>query len=156
MAVNTATALAKQRPDSTLLIDLNVACGDAAVFLGAEPRFSVMDALENVQPPRRGIFQRTRRSQQGRPGPARRARPARDAGSSSRAGSVRCSTSRARRINTPCWTCPRSDSAALDSLELATQDRAGRQSGAGDGSQRQPHGGDAASSGTVRRGSVWC
>ena len=49
MAVNAATALAKAEPGSTLLIDLNVACGDAAVFLGAEPRFSVMDALENVQ-----------------------------------------------------------------------------------------------------------
>lgn len=49
VAVNTATALAKMSPESTLLIDLNVTCGDAAVFLGAEPRFSVMDALENVQ-----------------------------------------------------------------------------------------------------------
>jgi pilus assembly protein CpaE len=49
VAVNAATALAKAAPGSTLLVDLNVACGDAAVFLGAEPRFSVMDALENVQ-----------------------------------------------------------------------------------------------------------
>jgi len=49
VAVNVATALAKADPGSTLLVDLNVACGDAAVFLGAEPRFSVMDALENVQ-----------------------------------------------------------------------------------------------------------
>ena len=49
VAVNAATALAAAQPGSTLLVDLNVACGDAAVFLGAEPRFSVMDALENVQ-----------------------------------------------------------------------------------------------------------
>jgi pilus assembly protein CpaE len=49
VAVNVATALAKVAPESTLLIDLNIACGDAAVFLGSEPRFSVMDALENVQ-----------------------------------------------------------------------------------------------------------
>jgi pilus assembly protein CpaE len=49
VAVNVASALAKASPSSTLLIDLNVACGDAAVFLGAEPRFSVLDALENVQ-----------------------------------------------------------------------------------------------------------
>jgi pilus assembly protein CpaE len=48
VAVNVASALAKANTDSTLLIDLNVACGDAAVFLGAEPRFSVLDALENV------------------------------------------------------------------------------------------------------------
>jgi len=48
VAVNVATALAKIAPDSSLMIDLNVACGDAAVFLGSEPRFSVLDALENV------------------------------------------------------------------------------------------------------------
>lgn len=48
VAVNLATALAKATTESTLLIDLNVACGDAAVFLGSEPRFSVVDALENV------------------------------------------------------------------------------------------------------------
>ena len=47
VAVNIATALALANPDSTLLIDLNVSWGDAAVFLGAEPRFSVKDALEN-------------------------------------------------------------------------------------------------------------
>jgi pilus assembly protein CpaE len=49
IAVNTAAALAKASPDSTLLIDLNQSFGDAAVFLGAEPRFSVTDALDNVQ-----------------------------------------------------------------------------------------------------------
>ena len=48
VAVNVATALAEADPGSTLLIDLHVACGDAAVFLGAEPRFSVADALENI------------------------------------------------------------------------------------------------------------
>lgn len=49
VAVNVATALAKATKESTLLIDLNVACGDAAVFLGSEPRFSIADALENVE-----------------------------------------------------------------------------------------------------------
>jgi pilus assembly protein CpaE len=49
IAVNVATALAAAEPGSALLVDLNVACGDAAVFLGTEPRFSVMDALENIQ-----------------------------------------------------------------------------------------------------------
>jgi pilus assembly protein CpaE len=49
IAVNVATALAKKKPGSTLLIDLNVAGGDAAVFLGSEPRFSVLDALDNVK-----------------------------------------------------------------------------------------------------------
>jgi pilus assembly protein CpaE len=49
VAVNVATALAQQSGGATtLLIDLHLAYGDAAVFLGTEPRFSVLDALENV------------------------------------------------------------------------------------------------------------
>ena len=48
VAVNVATALARIVPGSTLLLDLHVANGDAAVFLGAEPRFSIVDALENT------------------------------------------------------------------------------------------------------------
>lgn len=47
-AVNVATALAKLSPARALLIDLHLAYGDAAVFLGAEPRYSVLDALENM------------------------------------------------------------------------------------------------------------
>jgi len=47
-AVNVATELARIERRSTLLIDLNLVHGDAAVFLGAEPRFSVLDALENT------------------------------------------------------------------------------------------------------------
>jgi pilus assembly protein CpaE len=50
VAVNVATALTKTvGRGGVLLIDLHLAHGDAAVFLGAEPRFSVIDALENVQ-----------------------------------------------------------------------------------------------------------
>jgi len=48
MAVNVATVLAKLSKSPTLLADLHVAYGDAAVFLGAEPRFSLVDALENM------------------------------------------------------------------------------------------------------------
>ena len=48
MAVNVATALAKLSPAGALLMDLHLAYGDAAVFLGAEPRFSIVDALENM------------------------------------------------------------------------------------------------------------
>jgi len=48
LAVNVATTLATEQSSSVLLIDLHVAYGDAAVFLGIEPRFSVADALENV------------------------------------------------------------------------------------------------------------
>jgi len=47
-AVNVATELARIAPGSTLMIDLHLAYGDAAVFLGAEARFSVMDALDNT------------------------------------------------------------------------------------------------------------
>jgi pilus assembly protein CpaE len=47
-AVNVATELAKLAPSGVLLIDLHLVHGDAAVFLGVEPRFSVVDALENI------------------------------------------------------------------------------------------------------------
>ena len=49
LAVNVATAFARGAGSSTLLIDLHVSSGDAALFVGAEPRFSVADALENIQ-----------------------------------------------------------------------------------------------------------
>jgi pilus assembly protein CpaE len=47
LAVNVATALARAQ-GSTLFIDMHPAYGDAAVLLGAEPRFSLFDALENT------------------------------------------------------------------------------------------------------------
>ncbi|MGE3508734.1 MAG: CpaE family protein [Vicinamibacterales bacterium] len=47
LAVNAATALARAG-ERTLYIDLHAAGGDAAVFLGAEPRFSVTDAIDNI------------------------------------------------------------------------------------------------------------
>ena len=48
VAVNVASALGRIVPGSTLLLDLHMGNGDAAVFLGAEPRFSIVDALENT------------------------------------------------------------------------------------------------------------
>lgn len=48
LAVNVAASLLGSQPSSVLLIDLNIAYGDAAVFLGIETRFSVADALENI------------------------------------------------------------------------------------------------------------
>ena len=47
-AVNVATALAKLAKGPTLLVDLHLAYGDAAVFLGADARFSLLDALQNM------------------------------------------------------------------------------------------------------------
>jgi pilus assembly protein CpaE len=48
VAINVATMLNKLRRSSTLLLDLHVTYGDAGVYLGAEPRFSIVDALENM------------------------------------------------------------------------------------------------------------
>ena len=48
VAVNVATALARLAKNRVLFIDLHPAYGDAALFFGAEPRFSVLDALENT------------------------------------------------------------------------------------------------------------
>jgi len=47
-AVNVATVLAKLSKGRALLVDLNLAYGDAAVFVGADARFSLFDALENM------------------------------------------------------------------------------------------------------------
>lgn len=47
IAVNLAAALARVLNDA-LLVDLNFAAGDAAVFLGVEPRFTIAEALENT------------------------------------------------------------------------------------------------------------
>jgi pilus assembly protein CpaE len=49
VAVNVATALGMAgKPERTLLMDLHQTGGDAAIFMGAEPRFSAMDALNNM------------------------------------------------------------------------------------------------------------
>jgi pilus assembly protein CpaE len=48
LTVNTATALGRTVTGDALVIDLHMGHGDAALFLGVEPRFSVIDALENV------------------------------------------------------------------------------------------------------------
>jgi len=47
IAVNLAHALA-QATAEVLLIDLNLSSGDTGTFFGAEPRFTVQDALENT------------------------------------------------------------------------------------------------------------
>ena len=47
-AVNVATTLGQLSSGRALVIDLHLAYGDAAVFLGASARFSVLDALENL------------------------------------------------------------------------------------------------------------
>jgi pilus assembly protein CpaE len=120
IAVNVATALAKSSSESTLLVDLNAMCGDAAVFLGEEPRFSVLDALENVQRLDasyfRGLVVKTGTGLDllgaaGRPGV--------NAFDPARVRELLEFVSQSRRYTV--LDVPRSDSAALDSLELATK-----------------------------------
>jgi pilus assembly protein CpaE len=48
VAVNVATALARIARSGTLMIDLQVPRGEAALYLGATPRFSVADAFDNI------------------------------------------------------------------------------------------------------------
>lgn len=63
-AVNVATTLAKAAPAQTLFADLHIAHGDAALLFGAEPRFSIADALESAhrvdEPFFRGLVTATR------------------------------------------------------------------------------------------------
>ena len=49
LAVNTAAGLARLSRNPVLLTDLHIGHGDDAVFLGVEPRFTVLDAFENIQ-----------------------------------------------------------------------------------------------------------
>jgi pilus assembly protein CpaE len=48
LAVNTAAMLSRVAKAEVLVIDFHIGGGDAALFLGVEPRFSVVDALDNV------------------------------------------------------------------------------------------------------------
>jgi len=48
VAINVATALARVATAGALLVDLHVARGEAALYLGVEPRFTVVDALDNI------------------------------------------------------------------------------------------------------------
>ena len=58
IAVNVATALAQAvEEERTLLMDFHLSYGDAAVFIGAEPRFSVADAMENTHRLDESFFQ---------------------------------------------------------------------------------------------------
>jgi pilus assembly protein CpaE len=48
VAVNVATALARVASAGTVLVDLHISRGEAALYLGVEPRFTIIDALENI------------------------------------------------------------------------------------------------------------
>ena len=120
VAVNTATSLAKLNTESTLMIDLNATCGDAAVFLGAEPRFSVMDALENVGRLDTAFFKGlVVRTKGGLDLLGAAARPVSRNFEPSRIRTLLDFASQSYQYTV--LDVPRSDVAALDSLELATK-----------------------------------
>jgi pilus assembly protein CpaE len=119
LAVNVAAALAKAEASSTLLIDLHIAYGDAALFVGAEPRFSVADALENIH----RLDDSFLRTLVGRTADGLELLASSDRAMvgpvdvRSVRGLIDCA---ARRYPYVVLDVPRSDSAMLDSLELAT------------------------------------
>jgi pilus assembly protein CpaE len=120
VVVNMATALAKRDPGSTLLIDLNVACGDASVFLGAEPRFSVMDALENVHRLDTAFFSSlVVRTKSGLDLLGASGRPVTSNFDTARIRTLLDFTARSNRFTV--LDVPRSDTIALDSLDNATK-----------------------------------
>ena len=119
LAVNVATAIGRSAPSSALLVDLHIGTGDAALFVGAEPRFSVADALENVH----RLDDAFLRSLVGR------TKFGLDLLASSDRGMVGPVDVRSVRTLIDCaarhYACvvldvPRSDPAMLDALELAT------------------------------------
>jgi pilus assembly protein CpaE len=120
VAVNLATVLARLDPGSTLLVDLHQTHGDAAVFLGAEPRFSVVDALENThrldEAFLRDLVLRTKA------GPHLLASSDRPTVAPADARRVRLLLDFAsRQYRHLVLDVPRSDSALLDGLESATK-----------------------------------
>jgi len=118
-AVNVAAALS-QGSGTVLFIDLHLSHGDAAVFMGAEPRFSVVDALENAHRLDlaffKGVVAKTKA------GPDLLASSDRAFVPASAAQHVRQLVEFAARTYThTILDVPRSDSAALDALDVATR-----------------------------------
>jgi pilus assembly protein CpaE len=120
VAVNVATALAKLAPDSTLLIDLHASSGDAAVFLGEEPRFSVVDAVENVHRLDAAYLQGlTVRSKSGLDLLGSSGRPVTAGFDTVRTRTLLDFANQTRRYTV--LDVPRSDRTVLDALELTTR-----------------------------------
>lgn len=118
-AVNVATALAGVQSAKVLLIDLHLAHGDAAVFLGAEPRFSTLDALENLHRLDEAFFKSlVTRSKAGPDVLASSDRPLVAAGAA--VGIRRLIEFAARLYRYTVLDVPRSDTAALDALDGAS------------------------------------
>ena len=69
-AVNVAIELSRSAPKRTLLMDLHMSNGDAGLFLGEQPRFSVADALENMHRLDEGFLRSLVVQEQAAPRPA--------------------------------------------------------------------------------------
>ncbi len=117
VAVNMAASFgAISKPARTLLIDLHQSGGDAAVFTGSEPRFSIADALANTHRLDQSFFR----------GLVTQVAPHTDLlASSDRGAPVQVDTEKMRRLLSFAATAykyvvvdlPRSDGAVLDALE---------------------------------------
>jgi pilus assembly protein CpaE len=120
LAVNTATALAKvSKGSGVLLVDLHVGHGDDAVFMGVEPRFSVLDALEHIQKVDESFFAGIVEKAEG--GVHLLASPARPRPGAIEPKRVRALLdSAAKMYRTTVLDVPRSDMAVLDSLDSVT------------------------------------
>jgi pilus assembly protein CpaE len=118
-AVNVATALAALAPRRTLLVDLHLAHGDAAVFLGIEPKFSVADALDNIhrmdQAFLRGLVMHSKTGLDLLAAPERPMTRLPDSGAVR--DLIECT---AQHYDYVVLDAPRSDMTILDSLELAS------------------------------------
>jgi pilus assembly protein CpaE len=116
-AVNVATALG--RIGSTLVIDLHLAGGDAALFLGAESPFSVVDALENTHRLDAAYFRNL--VARTKAGPDLLASSDRSMGAAVEPPRVRALVEfAAHHYRYTVIDIPRSDAAVLDALEGAT------------------------------------
>jgi pilus assembly protein CpaE len=121
LAANVATSLAKTGASgpSALLVDLHVSYGDAALLVGAEPRFSIADALENVQRLDESFLQSVVGSTKFGLDVLASADRAMLGAADARAirGLIECA---ARQYRYVILDVPRSDAAILDALELVT------------------------------------
>jgi len=119
LAVNTAATLGRTVTGDVLLVDLHMGHGDAALFLGVEPRFSVVDALENMDHMDDAFFRSV----------VEKSKSGIDVlGSSDRLSQTAADPQRLRALldfalrkyRFTLLDVPRSDVAALDSLDIAS------------------------------------
>jgi pilus assembly protein CpaE len=119
MAVNTAAALGRMAKGEVLLIDMHMAYGDCAVFLGVEPRFSMIDALDNIHRMDESFFSGVvEKTETGVHLLASSPRPRQVTADASKIGALLEAASRMYR--TTVLDVPRSDMTILDSLDAST------------------------------------